>query len=653
MYKKAFILFGVILTSAVWADVKLPAIFGDHMVLQQNESVTVWGWAEPGEKVSVKGSWSSSAKSTKANKDGTWSVKMKTPKAGPTVSLTVSGANEIVINDILLGEVWLCSGQSNMEYTPAMLGDEQNLKAVAESTNPQIRLFSVEDKFSVKPEDDCAGTWQLCNPDTVKDFSAIGYYYGKKLNDELGVPVGLISSNWGGTVAEAWTRDEALEPFEQFSSALSYLKDPESTKEQLEKDYAVSLAQWEKQVAEIDPGTQEGWYQKAIDETGWTEMKQPQRWSDSDTELRDFDGIVWFRRTTNLPPTWARIDLEMNFGPIDDIDTVWVNGVKIGSTTQSWTTPRKYIIPASALTVGPNVIAVRIIDNQGDGGFTSNDPNDMRIGPIGAPANRSATLANTWKYKISTRNRAPDAPKSGVYTDQNTPTALYNGMIAPLTPFRIAGVIWYQGESNCSFPILYRKLFPAMIKDWRKQWKISNLPFYYVQIAPYDYGSTTSSQALREAQMMTLDAVKNVGMAVTMDIGAENNIHPTNKTDVGDRLARWALAKTYKKKDIVYSGPVYDKMKTKEGKIVITFDYDDGGLVAKGGGLTDFQIAGEDQVFVPAKAVIDGDTVVVSSDAVKDPVAVRYGWSNWVEGSLFNKAGLPASSFRTDDWPLE
>lgn len=653
-----FLVFAGILVFSPFAhaDVKLPAIFGDSMVLQQKSNVTVWGWAEPGEEVSVKGNWNSFSKSTKANDDGKWSVKIKTPKAGKTVKLTVKGNNKIVINDILIGEVWICSGQSNMEHTLEMLGDEQNLRAAAESTNPQIRLFTVEQKFSTEPEDDCVGTWQVCEPNTVKDFSATGYYFGKKLNETLNVPIGLISSNWGGTASESWTSREALKPFEEFSTTLRFLKDPESTGEALQQEYEVKLAQWEEQVAQIDPGTIEGWYQKYIDGhefNDWQDMKLPMRWSLSGTGLKDTDGIVWFRQTINLPPDLAKIDLEMNFGPIDDVDTTWVNGTKIGSTTNSWNMPRRYSVPASVLTAGENTIAVRVVDITSDGGFTSCNPDDMRIGKIGAEVSDCISLATTWKYKISTTDQVPGAPKSGTYIDHNSPTALYNGMIAPLTQFRIAGVIWYQGESNCYDPILYRSLFPAMITDWRTHWNQGDFPFYYVQIAPYDYGIGTPSEALREAQMMTLHAVPNVGMAVTMDLGEKKNIHPKNKQDVGDRLARWALAKTYKKKKVVYSGPIYKEMKVVDGKVRISFDNVDGGLVAGDNGLTDFEIAGADSKFVPAKAVIDGDTVIVSNETVKEPVAVRYDWSNWVEGSLFSKTGLPTSSFRTDNWPLE
>jgi sialate O-acetylesterase len=649
--QRAAVLFAVLLFAhAAMADVTLPAIFGDRMVLQQNSRVPIWGWAEPGEKVRVKGSWQwLGGASATADADGKWMVTIKTPKANNLpLSLTITGYNEIVLTDVLAGEVWICSGQSNMEYTLARLGDAQNLTAAAESENPRIRLFTVQKKVAATPQTDCVGSWQHCKPETVKDFSAVGYYYGKKLNETLNVPIGLISSNWGGTVAEAWTRRQALEPFDRFSEALEYLKDPDAAGTRIKDIYAQRLEQWETQLAEIDPGTRDGWYAENLDDSDWKEMDQPKQWSAADNELKDVDGIVWFRRHTNLPPSWARIDLELNLGPIDDIDTVWVNGINIGTTTRDWTFPRKYVVPASVLRVGRNTIAVRIIDNQGDGGFAAGNEEAMRIGPVGADAKTSATLAKTWMYKIGYQGRVPAAPQSEFTIHQNTPTALYNGMIAPLIPFRIAGAIWYQGESNRYDAALYRKLFPAMITNWRQDWGQGDFPFYYVQIAPYVYKDQLGSAALCEAQTMTMDAVPNVGMAVTADIGEKQDIHPKNKVDVGDRLARWALAKTYGQKDIDYSGPLYKSKKYEGNTIRLSFDYVDGGLTAKDGELRDFEVAGIDGKFVPAKAVIDGDFVVVSSEEVEHPIEARYGWKDWFEGSLFNKAGLPASSFRTN-----
>lgn len=629
------------------ADVRLPAIFADGMVLQQRSSVTVWGWADPGEKVSVKGSWQwLFGASTTADADGNWQLRINTPRAGGPHTLSIKGSSEIILNDILIGEVWLCSGQSNMEWTLDRLNTDESRAAIAGADHPQIRLFTVTREIAAEPKPDCKGQWQVCTPETARHFSAVAYYYGRKLHQTLNVPIGLINTSWGGTPAEAWTSETALRAHGDFDQAILRIQNPDQ--------YAQAARErFEQAIAEVDLGTKESWQNPALDDTEWKTMELPRMWSG--TELEAIDGVVWFRRVTNLPPSWARNDLELNLGSIDDIDSVWVNGVHIG-TTSGWDKPRTYRIPRTALRVGPNVIAVRVIDLQGEGGFGGAEE-EMRIGPPGADVKAGATVARTWKYKVGYSGPVTPAMRSldEASLNQNSPTALYNAMIHPLLPFRIAGAIWYQGESNRERSMQYRTLFPAMITDWRTQWGQGNFPFYFVQIAPYNYGNSDHplSGFLREAQMMTLKAVPNTGMAVTMDIGEKDDIHPRNKLDVGNRLALWALANTYNQRNLVYSGPLYKAMKVERDTIRLSFDHIGGGLVARGGPLIAFEIAGIDRVFVPAKAQIDGNSVVVSSSQVPNPVAVRYAFKNWVLPNLFNAEGLPASSFRTDDWPIE
>lgn len=636
------------------AEVKLPAIFSDGMVLQQNSTITVWGWAGPGEKVAVTGSWPQSEEAkAMAGTDGAWRVGLKTPPAGGPYTLSVQGASAIVLKDILIGEVWVCSGQSNMEMRMENLRSEEGKSAVASANYPAIREFSVSRVFNAQPQSDCKGQWQVCTPQTVGQFSAVGFYFGRELNKTLNVPIGLINTSWGGTPAEAWASAESLRAFGDFDEALNALQAPAPSEQAVKEQLARQMDEWEKKLDAIDPGTKENWQAPTLDEADWKTMEQPKPWAD--TELAKVDGIVWFRRVTNLPPSWTRGDLELRLGMIDDFDTVWFNGVKLGSTFD-WPTQRIYRVPASALHVGPNVIAVRVVDAQGEGGFVGKEE-DMRIGPPGADVKASATVAKTWKYKVSHAGSVPPAPQSAAERrlNQNTPTALYNAMLCPLIPYRIAGAIWYQGESNAGRSLQYRTLFPAMIKDWRTQWGQGDFPFYYVQIAPYKYSDSNApfSAFLREAQMFTLKALPNVGMAVIMDIGEENDIHPQNKADVGGRLARWALAKDYGRKEVTYCGPIYSAMKVEGNAIRLSFDYVGSGLVARGGPLTGFEIAGSDQKFVPAKAEIDGASVVVSSAEVTTPAAVRYAFKNWAQPNLFNAEGLPASSFRTDDWPIQ
>jgi sialate O-acetylesterase len=499
------------------ADVRLPAIFGDGMVLQQKAKAPIWGWAEPGEKIYIKGSWQWTGTSTTADKDGNWLTKIKTPKAGGPFTISIAGKNKIIFKDVLIGEVWICSGQSNMGLSVSYSANAQN--EIAAANYPNIRFFNVNMTIADKPQKDCVGSWHQCTPETAAEFSAAAYYFGRQLHQELNVPIGLIHASKGGSPAEAWIRKEVLEA---------------------EPDFASILERFAKGVADFPLAKQE--YAQKLEE--WTQA---------------------------------------------------VNKAKADHTP----------IPSK-----PYVLQM---EQTGPGHYQS-------------------------------------------------PSCLYNGMIAPLVPYRIRGVIWYQGECNSWRAWQYRKLFPAMIANWRDDWGQGQFPFYYVQIASFDYSIFDNGieepivPELREAQTMALN-VPDTGMAVTMDISDINNIHPENKQDVGKRLALWALAKTYGHKNIVYSGPLYKSMaieqKTENSKpaIRLFFDHVGSGLTTKGGKLTDFTIAGEDGKFVEANAEIDNNTIVVSSEKVRNPVAVRYAWTNTAMPNLFNKEGLPASSFRTDDWP--
>jgi sialate O-acetylesterase len=453
----------VIGATAARGDVRLPKLFGDSMVLQQQSQAAIWGWADADEEVTV--SLGETKATAKAGADGKWLTKIQTPAAGGPLTLTVKGKNEITLKDVYVGEVWICSGQSNMEWTVDASANASEEAAMAQF--PQIRMIKVDHAVHDKPQDDIPTQgWKVCSPENAPKFSAVGYFFARHLHNELKVPVGIINTSWGGTICEAWTSDEALK---------------------------------------TDP---------------------------------DFQPIL----------------------------------------------------------------------------------------------ERSATF------------------KPG---DPNQASVLYNGMLKPLVPMTIRGAIWYQGESNVNRAVQYRKLFPAMIADWRKQFGQGDFPFLFVQLAPYNYGPPHLKLAEQwESQLKTL-AVPNTGMCVTWDIGDVKDIHPKNKQDVGKRLALWALANTYGKTDVVYSGPLYESLAVEGNKIRVKFKHAAGGLASKEDKpLTHFQIAGEDQKFVDAKATIDGETVVVESDQVAAPKAVRFAWHGLAEPNLFNKAGLPASPFRTDEWPL-
>jgi sialate O-acetylesterase len=471
-------------SAAMGQPLKLASLFSSDMVLQQQTDAAIWGQAAPGGKVSVSVSWSKQVAEATADADGRWKTTIKTPQAGGPHSVTVkSGADTIELKNVLSGEVWFCTGQSNMQWKMRGYGVDFWKEDVEAAKYPNIRFCQVAQVIALETQDAVSAKWSVCNPTSVLSFSSIGFFFGRELHEALDVPIGLVSVNWGGSSAETWVSPEVLnKEFPEFSKRMQE-------------------------------------YPKMVEESG------------------------------------------------------------------------------------------------------------------------------------ALHTSAKGRPKG---LNQRNPAVLYNGMINPLVPFALRGAIWYQGESNVKEPVQYRTLFPAMIKDWRTRWGIGDFPFYYVQIAPFNYKTEPVPTAfLREAQTMAL-SVPNTGMAVTMDVGDETNIHPKQKKSVAHRLALLALAKTYGKTDLAYSGPLYKACKVEGNKIRLAFDHVDGGLVSDDGeALTHFTIAGADQKFVEAEAVIDGDTVVVRSNEVSKPVAVRYGWGNADMPNLANKDGLPSPSFRTDDWPIE
>ncbi len=633
----------LIFVSVVNGETKVSSLFCDHMVLQQKSVCPIWGWAMPNEKITITPSWQQSI-TTITDSNGSWQAQMTTPSAGGPYTIKIKGSREIVISDVLIGEVWLCSGQSNMDMTMNNLNTERSRNDIAQANNNQIRIFDVSNRYSLFEEKDFIPQWtpwRTACSENIGSFSAVAYYFGKRLQEELNVPVGLVLTSLGGTPAESWMDLETIKKFPRFDVAAEIISDVRDKNEDPDIAYGKMMDNWLKKIALDDDGIKNKWFGFDCNEVDWTESQQPTAWSQ--TPLKDTQGIVWYRKYFNLAS--ANTNMELTLGRVDEIDSVWINENYIG-TTFGYEKTRTYRIDAEHLKKGKNIIAVRIINTIGDGGFIGSN-SDMKL----SSGSQQTDLSGTWKYKVVNANIDLPDPRFASL-NSNFPTSLFNAMIAPLIPFRIAGVIWYQGESNVSHPIEYRTLFPAMIKNWRTRWNQGDFPFYYVQIAPFEYGPKCKSQALREAQLLTL-AEPNTGMAVTMDISEEKDIHPRNKHDVGDRLARWALNKTYDKKNVVFSGPLYKKMEIEGSSIRIYFEYAHEGLLIKGSELTNFEIAGQDKKFYPAKAIVEGKTVVVSAPQVQSPVAVRYGWSNCAVSNLFNSALLPASSFRTDDWPLE
>jgi len=634
------------LLSSGFANISLPKIFADNMVLQRNQPIPVWGWADAKEKITVR--LNKQIKTVSAGKDGKWMVKLDAETAGGPYRLTVKGKNEIAINDVLVGEVWVCSGQSNMEMPIAGWGKVNNYEQeIATADYPEIRQFLVTKAVSSTPKEDVAGgDWKPCSPSTAGDFTAVGYFFAKELYEQLHVPIGLINTSWGGTMVETWISRGAFENSDEFKrmiAAMPLLDLNELTKQKtadLQKKIETLQGSF------INHANAEHWKDESFDDSHWPTMKLPGLWENQKMGLEDLDGLVWFRKTIIVDDVDAGKPAIVELGKIDDSDETFVNGNKVGETKNKYSEHRSYHIPAGILKAGKNVIAVRVEDTGGGGGIFG-DASEMKLS-IGS---NTQPLNGDWLFRIEA------AVTRGNNTGPNSfPTLLYNAMLSPLIPYAIKGAIWYQGETNAGRAFQYRKAFPLMITDWRQHWGEGDFPFYFVQLASFNAANGNSEHGsawaeLREAQSMTL-SLPNTGMAVTTDIGEAGDIHPKNKQDVGKRLAAIAIANVYAHVR-EYSGPVYQSMKADGNKMVLSFTHIGNGLTAKDkyGYIKGFEIAGKDQKFHYAKAYIDGDNIVVSSEDVAAPIAVRYAWADEaLEANLFNKNGFPASSFRSDTW---
>ncbi len=623
--------------SLAHADVKPASLFRDHAVLQQGMPIPVWGAADDGEKVSV--TLDGKTVSTVAH-DGKWSVKLDPLTAGGPYTLNIKGKNEITLSDILIGEVWICSGQSNMERQLGLRDGQKPIKnweaEVASADYPQIRHFGTAQTLALEPQEFVDGEWLVCSPETAPKFNAVGFFFGRALHQARGVPIGLIHSAWGGTPAEAWTSPDGIKRLPQLDGTLERLAEIRKNPEAARAEYHRKLERW---FEENDSGTaaKPAWNGESLDTSSWSTMNLPVMWENAG--LPEYNGIVWFRREIDLPAAWADQEVELHLGAIDDVDTTWVNGQFVGGDTV-WNKSRVYRLPAGTLKAGRNSIAVRVLDSGGGGGIWGGDP--MELVRSDDPA-QSIPLDGEWRYQTSVLLADSLYPPTDPTFGSGTPTVLHNGMIAPLQPYAIRGTIWYQGEANAPQADFYRTLFPNMVEDWRRAWGEGDFPFLYVQIAPY----FEMPPEIREAQRISLDRIPNSAMAVTIDVGDANDIHPADKKPVGERLALAARALAYGEQ-LEYSGPLYQSFEAKGDHAVLSFSHLGSGLVAKDGPLIGFTIAGADGVFHPAKATIVGDTIEVTSDEVSAPTAVRYAWANVPEGNLFNEAGLPASPFATD-----
>ncbi|OGX83712.1 9-O-acetylesterase [Hymenobacter coccineus] len=614
------------------------------MVLQRDAPVRIWGWAKPGEAVSV--AFQSKTYRATTGTDGQWRVQLPATKAGGPYELKIDASNHLVVKDILLGDVWFCAGQSNMELPMRRVRDKYP-QEVATANNPRIRQFDVPMRYDFRgPKADVSGgSWVALTPETVLNFSAVGYFFAKEINAKYQVPVGLIKVAVGGSPAEAWLSADALKQFPKYEAQVAPYKDSAAVAGIKQRESA-AVSDWYKRLHQADQGEAPGqpkWSSPGYDASGWATMNVPGYWA-NETPLGMVNGVLWFRKEVEVPAAMAGQAGRLELGTLVDADSTYINGQLVGTTAYQYP-PRKYDFGPGVLKAGKNVVTVRLISNGGRGGFTKEKTYQLAAG------GQTLDLRGPWQYKLG----ATTPPTPGTTTFQYQPGGLYNGLVAPALPYALKGVLWYQGESNVGRPDDYLALTTSLVADWRTKFQQPNLPFLYVQLANINAAKKEpgeSNQAkVRDAQRRLL-AQPRTGMAVISDVGEWNDIHPLDKQTVGHRLALAAEKVAYGDTKIVASGPLYQGMKPAGNQVTLTFAGVGTGLVAKGGGaLQGFTVAGADHKFVPAQARIEGGKVVVQSPQVEAPVAVRYGWAdNPEDANLYNKEGLPTSTFRTDDF---
>lgn len=640
----------------LYARPVMPPLFSSNMVIQQQTNAPIWGMAKAGKKVTVTASWDNTTITTTANSKGYWRTTLRTPQAGGPYTITISDGQKIKLENVMVGEVWLCSGQSNMEMPIDGWSQVKNYEQEKQEANQyaNIRLLQVRKNISPKPlndmETNLGGGWQVCSARSVKEFSATGYFFGREIHKSQNVPVGLIDASWGGTFIEPWTSAEALGLHPDMKDALEAVGNLPEDKAEREQIYLDQLDEWKQKVRGLDPGY-EGekavWASSTLNDSQWPTMAVPVQWERAG--LADYDGAAWLRRTIDIPKSWAGKEVKLSMGGlVDDIDFTYFNGNLVGQTN-SYGEMRNYTIPSHLVKAGRSVLSVHVIDTGGDGGIYS--PADQLY--LECKGER-IMLAGDWHYKTTTpMSLLPRIPVNNT-SSPNQVTVLYNAMINPLVGFAIRGTIWYQGCNNEHKGYQYRELLPLMIRDWRTKWGY-DFPFYIVQLANYKQLQTEPGDdewaEVREAQAMAAQHVENSGLACLIDIGEAGDIHPRNKQEVGRRLGLIARAKTYGEQQLEYSGPLYSGYQIEGNSIRISFDHAKGLRSADGGPLRGFAIAGSDHRWHWAEARIEGQSVVVTCSEVVSPVAVRYAWHVNPLCNLQNGEGLPCVPFRTDDWP--
>jgi sialate O-acetylesterase len=632
----------------VFSQVKLPQLIKDSMVLQREANVKIWGWASPKEKIEL--SFLKKKYRTSADAKGNWMITFSPMKAGGPYTMKIVAKNHITLNNVLIGDVWLCSGQSNMFYQMKRFEDKY-AQEISESNYPMIRQFWIPTTTDLlKPRTDLPeGYWKSANSQDVRQFSAVAYFFAKTLYEKYHVPIGIINSSVPGTPIEAWTSEEGLRDFASVKDIIDSNKD--TTYVNKTNRIADEINTRNRSKPEEDKGitSEIKWYDTSFAPKDWHRISIPGYWNDQG--IKNLNGVVWYRREIEVPESMTGIPSTILMGKIVDADFIYINGVLVGNTGYKYP-DRKYNISAGILKPGKNLIVIRVINDAGKGGFVPDKPYYIFAGKD------TINLSGYWQYKIG-KVFIPHTPMPGIVVIYQ-PMALYNAMISPLTNYSIKGILWYQGESNTGNPDNYDMLQSAMIADWRSKWKQGDIPFLFVQLPGYmDYNYLPSESqwaAFREAQAKSLSHPKT-GMVVTIDLGEWNDIHPQNKKDVGIRAALAAENVAYGDENIVYSGPIYKSLQiipettsSEYGKVIITFSNVGSGLTSNDNeALRYFSIASTDKKFVWAKAKIFGNKVILWNENVQHPLYVRYAWADNPRGAnLYNKEGLPASPFRTD-----
>ena len=633
--KRIFSLLFLAIFTGAFAKVSLPKFFSDHMVLQREATITVYGWADSGKTVKV--SFNNKNLETKANQKGEWSVDFPAEKAGGPFEMKISEDNTVIFKDIYIGDVWFCSGQSNMGWKleDALNGKEELSKANYE----KIKLLQVSRTMAGTPQNDIEkGQWETCSPKSGEGFSAVAYFFGRELFQRYNVAIGLINSSWGGTNIEAWMSEDLMGKHASARKVIDKMKTMNfaDTVETYKKQFKA----WEEKADRLDVGTQEKWHEKTYNTSSWKPIDLPVYWSKA--KITPNDGVIWVTRSFDLTAKdLASDDIILSIGRVDNEDITYINGIKVGESTQK-DLDRFYKVPKTVLTAGKNIITIRV-KNTGDIGGFRGDASSLNL----KTASQKLSLAGQWRYEVGTKDieEVPERQHPTKYA-----TSLYNGMVAPFFGIKIKGIIWYQAEANSKNAKEYATLFQEMITDWRKNWK-SDVPFIFAQLPNYD-NQNDRWITLRESQAKALN-LKNTGMAVLIDVGENDNIHPIHKQVVGKRMALIAQNIAYGEKEVPASAPVFDSYKADGNSITVTFKEGTFATESAKSNINGFMIAGSDKKFYPATAFLQADlkTIKLTSSEVSNPIAVRYLWADAPgEIMLYNTSGLPTAPFRTDNW---